>query len=266
MTKTQLLTTFLCGSIAIGCTSQPEPGSPEEHEEITENLVLAGFPADSITIEDGEVIVGGDAHVTLEASREMIAGDDEAAEGGASEEQYRTYNLVGLTRRVICIDGRKLTGKFSTALNAAITNYNALPLSFNMRRITTNRSGCNAEIVASMRSGTTSSAGFPSGGDPYGKIRIASGIGSYPASTIEHVITHELGHAVGLRHSDYYNRSISCGSGGKEGTVWDGAIHIPGTPTTASVGGSLMNACFRSNESGNFTGSDKTALRWLYEY
>jgi hypothetical protein len=80
----------------------------------------------------------------------------------------------------------------------------------------------------------------------------------------EHVITHELGHAIGFRHSDYYNRSISCGSGGDEGAGTYGAIHISGTPTTATVGGSIMNSCFRSTETGEFTSSDVTALNALY--
>jgi hypothetical protein len=30
------------------------------------------------------------------------------------------------------------------------------------------------------------------------------------------------------------------------------------------VGGSIMNSCFRQNETGQFTGSDVTALQALY--
>ena len=81
----------------------------------------------------------------------------------------------------------------------------------------------------------------------------------------EHVITHELGHCIGFRHSDYYDRSISCGgSASNEGASNVGAIHIPGTPTTAGVGGSIMNSCFRSSESGEWSSSDRTALYYLY--
>jgi hypothetical protein len=43
-----------------------------------------------------------------------------------------------------------------------------------------------------------------------------------------------------------------------------GAIHIPGTPTDARTGGSIMNSCFRSSESGEWSSSDKTALNYLY--
>jgi hypothetical protein len=43
-----------------------------------------------------------------------------------------------------------------------------------------------------------------------------------------------------------------------------GAILIPGTPSTAKVGGSVMNSCFRASENGELTASDKTALDYLY--
>ncbi|WP_437340874.1 M57 family metalloprotease [Corallococcus exercitus] len=55
-----------------------------------------------------------------------------------------------------------------------------------------------------------------------------------------------------------YSRSrphsaISCGSGGNEGDAGVGAIHIPGTPTAATVGASIMNSCFRSAAQGTAT-------------
>ncbi|WP_275900306.1 M57 family metalloprotease [Pyxidicoccus trucidator] len=98
----------------------------------------------------------------------------------------------------------------------------------------------------------------------YGTINIGAGLGSYSVDVVEHGITHELGHTIGLRHTDFYNRSISCGSGGSEGTAGVGAIHIPGTPTTVMVGGSIMNSCFRSTETGEFTSYDIAALNALY--
>ena len=254
-------TFFAVASVAFtfGCASELETGSAEEIQEIQDNLVLAGFPADDIMVVDGMVYVGRDAHVTLEASREMIASPVEG------QEQYRTTNLVSLSHRKICVNPTSAFNSYSrlsNGLNAAIANFNAQPIVFDFARGPT--TGCTANISARTMSGVGGSAGFPSGGNPYGIINIGTGLQSYSAGVNEHVITHELGHTIGFRHSDYYNRAISCGSGGNEGTAGVGAIHIPGTPTTATVGGSLMNSCFRSSETGNFSSSDVTALNYLY--
>ena len=249
------------GIFAYGCSSDPSPGSAEEQEEIIDNLVQAGFPANDILVSDGVVYVGRDAAVSLVASREMLEVDS------SEEEQYRTNNLVGGNVGTICVEGGELGGfssKFNDALNGAIDNYNQLGLSFGVQRIDGDGSGCDAIIDGNVVGGTGGSAGFPSGGFPFGAINIGSGLEQFSTGTVEHVITHELGHCVGMRHSDFFDRSISCGSGGNEGDGGVGAIHIPGTPTGAEVGGSLMNSCFRSGESGDFTGSDVTALQTLY--
>jgi hypothetical protein len=243
-----------------GCASDPAVGSVEEQREIISNLVQAGFPESDILVADGLVYVGRDGEVSLAASREMLEVDP-----SITQEQYRTNNLVSSSLDRICVNGSAFSGKFSTALDLAIENYNQLGLSFTIQRTSSNNaSGCDATITARVVSGTGGSAGFPSGGRPYNRINIGSGLNSFSTDTVEHVITHELGHCVGLRHSDYFNRSISCGQGGNEGSGGVGAIHIPGTPTGASVGGSVMNSCFRSNESGEWTNSDRTALTTLY--
>jgi hypothetical protein len=245
---------LLAGVALVGCGVE----SQDENQEIVSNLIEAGFPADDIQVVDGNVFVGGDAHVTLAASQEMLQKD-------GSEEQYHTTNLVGTAVTKICLFPTSTFNSYanlSAGLDAAISNYNARGLRITFQRGGT---GCTANITVQTTSGSGGSAGFPSGGRPYGTINIGTGMNSYSVSVNKHVITHEIGHTIGFRHSDYYNRAISCGgSASNEGTAGVGAIHIPGTPTTATVGGSVMNSCFRSTETGEWTSSDRTALYYLY--
>jgi hypothetical protein len=248
------------GSVwTFGCSTEPQPGSLEERQEIVDNLVEAGFPVDDIMIADGLVYVGRDGHVTLEASREMIAPV------AAGQEQYRTNNLVGTGVSKICVvPTSQFNGysNLSAGLDLAIDNYNSQNLRLTFVR--GSASDCTATINAKTTSGVGGSSGFPSGGKPYGTINIGTGLQSYSADVNEHVITHEIGHTIGFRHSDYYDRSISCGTGGNEGTAGVGAVLIPGTPDTARVGGSVMNSCFRASENGEWSSSDKVALDYLY--
>jgi hypothetical protein len=246
---------LLAGVALVGCGVDPQA----ENQEIVSNLVEAGFPADDIRIVDDLVYVGNDSHVTLQASREML----QSPEG---KEQYSTTNLVGTGVTKICINPTSSFNSYSRlsqGLDLAIANYNSLGLRIFFARGPT--TGCTANITATTTTGAGGSAGFPTGGLPYGTINIGTGLQSYSLDVNEHVITHELGHCIGFRHSDYYNRAISCGgSASNEGTAGVGANLIPGTPSTATVGGSIMNACFRSTETGEWTSSDITALNYLY--
>ena len=242
----------------------------ERTAEIVDNLRVAGYPDEEIQVmESGEVFVGLDAEVGLEASREMIGAADRRGElrddAEAGFRQYRTANLVSSSVRTICVNGSAFSGTLGKALDQAIANYDALDLSFEMVRTSGSSSGCDAVIEAKLTAGDGGVAGFPSGGLPYHSINIGTTVASYGTAVATHVIQHELGHCIGFRHTDYFDRSISCGTGGNEGLSDVGAILIPGTPSGAVLNGSVMNACFNAGSTGAWTSSDVTALRELYE-
>ena len=209
-------------------------------------------------------VLEGDIVITPETFEAMQHSDVHHV--GAVGEQYRTNNLVSSPRTISVIGytggGNALTTKMRTALQQAVDNYNALNmgLSFTL----TFAANTNADIVVyRVGGGAGGQAGFPSGGNPYKWVQIFSQTNNYSTDVNEHVITHEIGHTLGLRHTDYFNRSLSCGSGGNEGDGGVGAIHIPGTPTGFDAN-SVMLSCFSSSENGEFGSFDIVALETLY--
>jgi len=253
-----------CSAFAFGCAGD---GSEGDTQEIIDNLVQAGYPVSDTQVIDGKVFVGNDAEVSLQASREMLGGSK-------GDEQFRTFNLVGgpSPQTNICINGAPFTNPtLSQGLDLAIGNFNGL---FGPSRLAFFRvnggpvAGCNFFINSAIIPGLVGgSSGFPSGGAPFGLINIGDGIIPFGLDVCEHVITHEIGHTIGFRHSDFFNRSISCGGApvNEENPPSGlGAVLIPGTPNGSAVGLSLMNSCFRATENGEFTPTDVTALTTLY--
>lgn len=183
-----------------------------------------------------------------------------------TDKQYRTYNLVSSPKTINVIGytggSQALTSKQRTALEWAINNYNRLNLGINFTlTFGTNYSPYDIVVYQNQNGEAGGVAGFPSGGDPYKYVQIYSGMEAYDTNTNEHVMTHEIGHSVGLRHTDWFSRQ-SCGQSGESADP-DGAVHIPGTPTGFDSN-SIMLACFSANEDGEFGYYDSVALNYLY--
>ncbi|MFC4635520.1 M57 family metalloprotease [Dokdonia ponticola] len=218
------------------------------------------------TVEQ-RIYIGDDIVVTEAELKAMQAID-------AQSRQYRTFNLVTGNNRTIDIIGYTandqfgLSSKGQTALSWAVANFNRLSgvsLQFNL---TFGSNFSNSDMVvydnSTNNSGSGGVAGFPnSAGQPNKFVQIYN-LDGFSTNVNEHVITHEIGHSIGFRHSDWFDR-LSCptSSQGNEGTGSDGAVHVAGTPTGRDLT-SIMQACFSSNEDGEFNNNDITALRNMY--
>lgn len=232
--------------------------------EVVVQIKALGFSTENAIAVDGGVIVEGDIFLSKEDLSGHTHGKLPSLIVG-NEEQYHTFNLVNVPSggRVITVS---VTGNvpaaFSTAVNDAIARYNAENLSLTFQRVT---SGGNINIRIVNTGQYIASAGFPSSGNPYPTINYAKKYTNYSNGFMTTVLAHEMGHCIGFRHTDYMNRSYSCGSGGNEGqeTTGVGAVHIPGTPTGPDPN-SWMLACAGASTNRPFNANDVTALNYLY--
>jgi len=230
-------------------------------QEALQKIYNLGFSNKNVTIdEDGNYLVEGD--IVLNAAALSATPDMQFLRVG-SEEQYRTYNLVTGFPRVITVSlSSKLPSSYIAALDEALGRYNAENLQITFQRVS---SGADIALVAGHGSYLASS-GFPtSTGEPYNQVKVnVSAIGNQPQATVASIFAHEIGHCIGFRHTDYMNRSYSCGgSAVNEGASTIGAVLIPGTPSGPDPN-SWMLSCIGSGQNRPFNANDKVALAYLY--
>ena len=259
---------------------QNESNTPTLSNEVSatvkSQVSSLGFSNANIIATDGGYIVEGDIFLS---NKDLNSKYDVKRVVVGKKEQYRTSNMVntGGNRNVTLyarVGGRKgYSAAMIAGLDEAIARYNNMNLDLTFSRVTSS-TGADIQMTRlskrDERRGVLGSAGFPTAsGDPYGEIKMSGVLeSSYGLSTngIATIIAHEMGHCIGFRHTDYFDRSISCGgSTSNEGSAGVGAIHIPDTPTSADLAGngSFMLACTDGSDRP-FTSADQTALNWMY--
>ncbi len=257
----------------VACSEQDQP-AVEDYSvsaDVLAKIQSLGFNIHDqapVTFDEG-YLVEGDIYLTDADLAIMDQGSPVA-----TVEQYRTSNLVCGPRVITMYAEEGGRNGYSPAmiagLDMAITRFNAENLTLTFQRISTD----NADIRMTRlkkgeeRRGILGSAGFPTSScEPYGEIKMSGILESTYNLTVEGIATiiaHEMGHCIGFRHTDYFDRSISCGSGGNEGSAGVGAIHIPGTPTDATLSDlSWMLSCTDGGDRP-FNSDDKVALDYLY--
>ncbi len=277
LTKSKLLTTalFACAMFFISC-QQEETFNVDDlsvDSVVIEKLKNLGFNVDDqapMLFEDG-YLVEGDIYLTDASIAQM-----EKPNYLPNSEQYSTDNLVCGPRVINMYAEEGGRNGYSPAmidgLEEAINRFNVQNLSLTFQRVF-NQS--QADIVMTRlrkgdeKRGVLGSAGFPTSScDPYNEIKMSGVLESdYGLSVdgIATIIAHEMGHCIGFRHTDYFDRSISCGgSTSNEGDGGVGANHIPGTPTGASLADASWMLSCTDGSNRPFNADDQVALDYLY--
>ncbi|MBD1396531.1 protease [Pontibacter sp. JH31] len=262
---TKRLLFFALAVFAISFTSCQQEEDIATKNEVSPmtlaKIAKLGFNTQQVEQVDGGYVVEGDIFLS---NADLNTSFKEMALRVGESEQYRTSNLVSAPRTISISISNQLPGSYVAALDEAINRYNAQGLELSFQRVSSK--GDISLTKAPRTANYLASAGFPSGGKPYNSVKINSNyLGSNPGTNyLATIIAHEIGHCIGFRHTDYMDRSYSCGgSYYNEGASTVGAIHIPGTPTGPDAN-SWMLACIANGVNRPFNNNDKTALGYLY--
>ena len=268
--KNVLSAAVLCAASVLAissCSKEKEAVAPTAKTGVSQDVLTQiramGLSTQDVKQVEGGYLVEGDIVVTPE---NLATKPDYQMLRVGDEEQYRTSNLVsvGSGRTVSVRVSTGLPSAYVTATDEAIRRYNAQNLLIRFTRVTSGGS----IVLTQAPAGSTylASAGFPSSGNPFNSVKVNSdAIGTANASTyIATILAHEIGHCIGFRHTDYADRSYSCGGQTtNEGASTVGAVYIPGTPSGPDPN-SWMLACIGSGGNRPFNTNDVTALRYVY--
>ena len=265
MTKTICLLFSIGVVVLFSCKKEDKPVSQDVPQSVKDQITALGFTASTAQKIDEGYLVEGDIIITPELlnsspqTQFLRVGD---------EEQYRTTNLVKSLPRTITVSlDRRIPSAYGAVLTEMVNRYNALNLQIHFQQLSS-----GGQIVFKVAHGSyLASSGFPdSQGNPYPTVNVnTTAITQYSNSTTflgfaATIFAHEVGHCIGFRHTDYMNRSYSCGgSAVNEGASTVGAILIPGTPSGPDPN-SWMLACVGAGQNRPFNSNDKTALNYLY--
>jgi hypothetical protein len=234
-------------------------------QEIVLKLQKAGFSTEEglRRYRDGYLV---EYDIFLTASDiNRLSAETSVSKNGRTE-HFRTNELVAANpaRVVTVFMDQGFTLFMQQAFTNALARYNNQNLRITFQAVA-DPVDADINIVPYFDNGPNAFlgfAGFPGGGNPFNTINLNTFFFNENRADAEAIIAHEIGHAIGFRHTDFMNRAFSCGIGGNEGDAGIGAVHIPGTPTTPSAN-SWMLACFNGVDRP-FTGEDITALNTLY--
>ncbi|QHS58788.1 M57 family metalloprotease [Chitinophaga agri] len=249
-----ILYVVLLMSFAISCskehtTEETSSGAINTNDPVIKRILSEGYTLSDIEELPDRYIV---QHDLIFYKKEPGQGT-----GAPTTEQARSPYLVAPAYRNINVylDGSFSTINLSAILDNVIAAYNAVGSGIRLTRVYSSSSANITVTQNSLQLGVCGQAGFPfSNGQPFNVVYISEYTLNYYGLTstaqLTMLVAHELGHCIGLRHTNWQPSGESA------------AIHIPSTPSTD--GSSIMNGGTCGASWAGLSYYDKVALLSLY--
>jgi hypothetical protein len=247
-------------TLAISCTKekgmqkQDVPVQADNDDPVLKRILKEGFNRKEIVELEDRYVVEGDIAFFKEGYGPKLTG------AGPVTEQARTPYLVAPAYRNVNVylDAASFSINLNSIVDNVIAAFNAVGTgSLHMNRVT-NPAGAHITIVRnnSLPLGVCGQAGFPfSNGQPFNTVNISETTlftyGITSTAQLTQLIAHEIGHCIGLRHTNW--QALGENPGG---------IHIPATPNGDAA--SVMNGASCGSSWAGFSFNDQVALRALY--
>ncbi|KZS38073.1 hypothetical protein AWE51_18685 [Aquimarina aggregata] len=243
------------------------------------------FNYQEIQLFDGStkkiVITSGD--MAIDVDRFLAIPSNQ---GGLNAKQYRSQFLIDTdkypTVDIIAFIGEGPFGLSQLAqdgLVAAVQNWNEVSSKLELTLTFTTEPTFDSDVFE-IRVNTASDinsdglADFPNAeGKPGPFVLINSRVNANFPDGFEHLLTHEIGHAIGFRHTDWNSRQSCVDQGLETESTVENDLPVPSIifGTLPSIPGileqenSIMNACFNFRTTdGELNFNDRSGLRFLY--
>jgi len=232
-----------------GCGDRESPATPPAGDPLVERLVAMGIKREHIVDRGDHFLVQGDIRIN---KRDVPGMKPLPRTPGGPTYQRSNGTVTGRIVRVNLAAVDAEDANWASATRAALNNWTNIAGGG-----ITYVEGAPADVTITMYSGpgdcTAAVGAWPSAGAPGATVVInRSYSGSYTLAQRTWIMTHELGHNIGLAHTDQSFGTLIPGTNTSDGgSVMNSGASYPGCPPVAP------------SWSG-FSAGDQTALRWLY--